>query len=282
MISARDRWQAQVVLLPNGMPIEIDPRDLIGREILQSGHWEPETVSFLHSWLRDEMTVIDAGAHVGYHALMASARVGPRGMVHAFEPNPVVYDALRRNIERAGGSNLVALPHALGRRSETRDLYLHAVTNRGATSFRPHDPATERAVPVDVIALDEYLAARRIARVDVLKIDVEGAEREVLAGAAGTLAACPDIVLIVEFLRENTDRFGYTVEDLESDLRSHGFRLLTLEPGGLAPYLPVGERAVNVVAVRDVARLLQRLGEPLASRLMRQLYLARTPRHDRE
>lgn len=63
-------------------------------------------------------------------------------------------------------------------------------------------------VRVQVTTLDAYLAAHAAPRVDLLKVDVEGAERDVLAGAAGTLAANPDIVLVVEFLRENADRFG--------------------------------------------------------------------------
>lgn len=276
MTLERDRWQAQVVSLPNGMPLEIDPRDLIGRVILASGQWEPDIVRFLQHWLRAGMTVVDAGAHVGFHTLMAGALVGPHGTVHAFEPNPVVHEVLQRNIARAGLSNVVGLAHALGDRSGTRDLFLHAITNRGATSFQPHDPATERAVRVDVISLDEYLASQRIEHVDVVKIDVEGAEREVLAGAARTLASHRDIVLIVEFLRENTDRFGYTVEALESDLRGHGFQLLMLTAGGLVPYVSAGELAVDVVAVRDVGRLLQGLREPMASQLMWQLYAARS------
>ena len=106
---------------------------------------------------------------------------------------------------------------------------------------------------------------------DLLKINVEGAERDVLAGAAATLAANPDIVLVVEFLRENAERWGHTIEALETDLRAYGFRLFALSGLGLAPYTPVGRLAVNVVAARHVTRVLPGLPEALAAQLLMRL-----------
>jgi hypothetical protein len=104
-----------------------------------------------------------------------------------------------------------------------------------------------------------------------VKIDVEGAELDVIEGARGTLAANPGIVLIVEFLRANPLRFGHTVEDLEARLRELGFQLFTLTPDGLRRYEPVGDLAANVVAVRRLVTLLDGLPEPDAARMLRAL-----------
>jgi hypothetical protein len=65
-------WQGQVARLVNGMPIEVDPRDMVGSAILRSGVWEPETAWFFGQWLRPGMTVVDAGAHAGQYPLLAS------------------------------------------------------------------------------------------------------------------------------------------------------------------------------------------------------------------
>jgi len=79
-----DGWHGQVGRLVNGMPIEVDPRDLIGSEILRSWMWENETVRFVWGWLRAGLTVLDVGAHVGQYTLLASGLVGPAGRVIAF------------------------------------------------------------------------------------------------------------------------------------------------------------------------------------------------------
>jgi FkbM family methyltransferase len=267
-----DSWRGQVGRLVNGMPIEVDPRDLIGAEILRSYMWESETVRFVWGWLRAGMTVLDVGAHVGQYTLLASGLVGPAGRVVAFEPHPVLGPVLRRNVSRAGCQNVTVLPVALGRAPGPGTLVLHPPDNFGGSSLRPNDASAHHArATVEVTTLDEALARLGGAPVDLAKIDVEGAELDVLEGARGTLAANPGIVLIVEFLRENPLRFGRTVEDLEARLRELGFQLFTLTPYGLRRYEPVGELAANVVAVRRLTTLVDRLPEPDAAAMLRAL-----------
>jgi len=267
-----DGWRGQVGRLVNGMPIEVDPRDLIGAEILRSWMWESETVRFVWGWLRAGQTVLDVGAHVGQYTLLASGIVGQAGRVIAFEPHPVLGRVLRRNVARAGCQNVTVLPVALGRAPGPGTLVLHPPDNFGGSSLRPDDASAQDArAPVEVTTLDEALDRLGGPPVDLAKLDVEGAELDVIDGARGTLAANPGIVLIVEFLRHNPLRFGHTVEDLEGRLRELGFRLFTLTPSGLRRYEPVGEEAANVVAVRRLTTLLDGLPEPDAARMLRAL-----------
>jgi FkbM family methyltransferase len=270
-------WRGEVATLVNGMPIEVDPRDIVGSEILAQGIWEAETAIFLLSWLRPGMTFVDAGAHVGQYSMLASGQVGAAGRVVAFEPHPVLGRVLRRNIRRAGCANVTVSSLALGQASSRAELVLHPAANYGGSSLRPDDAtAHHRRAPVRVAALDDYLDRAGVAQVDVLKLDVEGAELDVIEGASRTLAANPRIVLVVEFLRENPLRFGKTVEDLEARLRELGFLLFSLTPGGPRRYEPVGELSVNVVAVRQLVTLLDGLPEAMAAILL--LGLARTRR----
>jgi FkbM family methyltransferase len=265
-------WRGRIAQLRNGLAIEVDPSDLIGREILRQGCWEWETFCFLEAWLAPGMTVIDAGANVGQYAMLASTRVGPRGRVHCFEPHPGVYRVLAGNLERAGCANVVARPLALAATPGSRDLFLQPIGNVGATSFKPSGAGRSgRRVRVKATTLDAYVKARRLGRVDLIKIDVEGAELEVLQGAARTLDANLDIVLVVEFLRENSRRFGYSVEELEAYLRVRGFRLFSIAMGGLDPYRPVGELSVNVIAARRLATLVCGLPDAVAALLLRRL-----------
>lgn len=267
-----DGWHGQVGRLVNGMPIEVDPRDLIGSEILRSWMWESETVRFVWGWLRAGLTVVDVGAHVGQYTLLASGLVGPAGRVIAFEPHPVLRRVLHRNVGRAGCQNVTVLPVALGRTAGPGTLVLHPPDNFGGSSLRPGDASEHHArAAVQVTTLDEALDRLGRPPVDLAKIDVEGAELDVIDGALVTLAANPGIVLIVEFLRHNPLRFGRTVEDLEARLRELGFQLFTLTSDGLRRYEPVAEQAANVVAVRRLITLLEGLPEPDAARMLRTL-----------
>jgi FkbM family methyltransferase len=259
-------WRGQVGRLVNGMPIEVDPRDIVGSHILRWGVWEEETADFLLSWLQPGMTFVDAGAHVGQYSLLASGRVESAGRVIAFEPHPVLRPVLRRNIRRAGCTNVTVSALALGRTNGRADLVLHPSANFGGSSLRWDSAAAQLPrAPVTVAALDDYLDRIGVTTVDVLKIDVEGAELDVIEGACRTLGANPSIVLVVEFLRENPLRFGRTIEDLEARLRELGFLLFTLTPDGLRRYAPVGEYSVNVVAVRRLITVLDGLPEVMAA-----------------
>lgn len=266
------RWQGRLGRLLNGMPIEVDPRDMVGSDILRNGVWEPETAAFLHGWLRPGMTFVDAGAHVGHYTLLASGLVGAGGRVIAFEPHPLLGQVLRRNVERAGCANATVSGLALGRASGAADLILHPSDNFGSSSLRAGAEAGDRPrAPVEVTTLDDYLERAGVPAVDVVKLDVEGAELDVVDGARQTLTANPDILLVVEFLRENARRFGRDVEDLESRLRELGFLLFTLTPAGPRRYRGVGELSVNVVAVRRLATLLRGLPESVAGQTLVEL-----------
>ena len=269
------RWHGRIARLWNGTPIEVDPGDMIGSHILRyGGVWEPETASFFLSWLRPGMTFVDAGAHVGYYTLLASGIVAVGGRVVAFEPHPVLGQVLRRNIERAGCANVTVSSLALGRANGTAELVLHPRGNFGGSSLRADGETGRPRAPVEVTTLDDYLERAGVPTVDVVKLDVEGAEPDVIEGAGHTLAANPHIVLVVEFLRENARRFGRDVEDTEARLRELGFLLFTLTPDGPRPYEPVGELATNVVAVRRLITLLLGLPEPVAAATL--VRLART------
>jgi len=266
------RWQGRLGRLLNGMPIEVDARDMVGSHILRNGVWEPETAAFFLGWLRPGMTFVDAGAHVGHYTLLASDLIGAGGRVIAFEPHPLLVQVLRRNVERAGCANATVSELALGRASGAVDLILHPCDNFGASSLRADTQAGHRPrAPVELTTLDDYLERAGGPKVDVVKLDVEGAELDVIDGARATLAANPDILLVVEFLRENARRFGRDVEDLESRLRELGFLLFTLTPSGPCRYERVGELAANVVAVRSLATLLSRLPESVAALTLVQL-----------
>ena len=161
---------------------------------------EPGTRRLLTRLLVSGMTFVDVGAHIGLLTLAGARAVGPQGRVIALEPTPITFDLLVRALAINGLSDRVeAQCLACGARPERRAF--HVATVLGHSSLLDPTPAcSERGasrIEVDVVCLDDLLPVG--AQVDVVKIDVEGAELDVLAGMARILRENPDLAIIVEF-----------------------------------------------------------------------------------
>ena len=148
-----------------------------------SGHWngrkEAERLRLLGALLGPGDVVWDAGAHHGYVALLAAARVGPTGEVHAFEPSARNRRLLERHLRWNGAATVHVHPFALGASDGT------ATFGGGGTSKTLSLGGGGELVQVR--SAKSVLAAGGCRAPSVFKIDVEGAEAEVLVGAAGVV-----------------------------------------------------------------------------------------------
>jgi FkbM family methyltransferase len=171
------------------------------------------------------MTVLDVGANVGDHTRLFAVLVGKRGMVHAFEPIPETCKTLRRAV--TGTPWIHVHQMAIAEQAATREMTVPA-GDTGQASLVVHGygawtNSTEReTVTVSVGSLDALLRRGDIALPDVIKIDVEGAERLVLQGGKGMLAAHHPI-LYFEVFEEWTRGFGYAPLDLLRDVEALGY-----------------------------------------------------------
>jgi FkbM family methyltransferase len=136
--------------------------------------------------LNPGVVCFDVGANVGFYSVLAARIVGPAGRVVAFEPHPENVEALERNIRANGLSNVIVVPKAV---SLTSDGALLSGADRATARLEEGG-----GLDVDTVALDEFVAANPTLAPSVVKIDVEGHELQVLAGARRTLEARPAIV----------------------------------------------------------------------------------------
>ena len=169
---------------------------------------------------------LDVGANVGWYTLHVAQMVGPEGLVLAVEPSPDSFAVLKENIKLNHLSNVTALNFAAWDRDGELDLILaetctgHTVKRAWANSAKPWSRFSERRVTVRVPArrLDDVLKEQNVTQVDWVKIDVEGAEVEVLRGLRKTLTRFhPRILIEAEHL-----------EDLTSILQPMGYRTLLI------------------------------------------------------
>ena len=205
----------------------------------------------LRQLVRPGMTVVDVGAHVGVYTQYLAQLVGPRGHVHAFEPSPVNYARLAAAVRGVG--NVTAVQAAAGERPGTTDLFL---STRYNVDHRTFDTGEGRpSIEVRVVSLDAYFPAG--ARIDLVKIDVQGAECAVVRGADRIIRQNMHLQLLIEFWPYGLAQAGVHPRALLDMLASLD---LTWTPiGGAASWMSRGEfdttdprRYCNLIAHRPV------------------------------
>ncbi len=156
--------------------------------------WEPEVISVVKATVKSGMTVIDIGAHIGYYTLIFAKCVGVRGCVYSFEPLPGNFALLQKNIQLNRLLNVQSFATALFSSARKVSLAVPDESPNSGDGSVIHERGSKH-VPVQAITLDSFCASANI-QPDILKMDVEGAEYDVLLGAQETISRCRPKLLI--------------------------------------------------------------------------------------
>lgn len=179
---------------------------------------DEDTVNAMKSMLPEDGVMIDCGANIGSFTLVA-ARHCPRGQVHAFEPSKAHLARLEHNLRLNGFKNVLLNPVGLSDESSGGTLYVPNAVGEmnntgGATMFRGGlPPAGWDPEQIQLVRLDDYVEKAGIQRVDVIKIDIEGAELKALAGGRRMIERLrPKVLMEVDL--ENLERAGTSAQAL--------------------------------------------------------------------
>ena len=260
---------------PFRLRVPID--ESVGRSLFLYGVYEPLASVMFASLLREGDVAVDVGAHYGDFCLLAAHRVGPTGTVYAFEPQSGIRRLLEGNVAANGIGNTVVLDCALSDRDGEARLYHHADPSYtgGASLLEAQAGQGDQYESVAVRRLDDVVERADVGRLSAIKIDVEGAEANVLRGARSILAqARPAVIFEVNGLTEGPDG---TSCDAFGVLADAGYALFGMAPGdGQAPTavpLPPGDDpdgfrepwlALNLLAVHPYSPTADRVARFMA------------------
>ena len=212
-----------------------------GRRVFESAYhlykerFEAGPIGMLRPWVRPNSVVLDIGANVGFFTLRFASWVqGPCGKVLALEPEAVNFAGLQRAVARAG----------VGARVEAIQAAAAATTGTGLLELNPRHPGDHKlsaqGVPVTLTTVDDLLRDRGWPEVSFIKIDVQGAEAQVLAGARETLARFqPALFLEVEDAKLRN--YGSGARELLTACTAQGYAIHTRVGKELSPALDVDE-----------------------------------------
>jgi FkbM family methyltransferase len=166
---------------------------------------------------KDGDTVVDVGAHIGRYTMISSKRVGERGKVVSIEADPVVFEILNQNINLNKITNVISLNCAVYSKQTKIKLFLppeeenHTIYN---TIMSDRATDEKKFVEVNANTLDAILQSRGISEVNWIKIDVEGAELEVLKGAQSIFSESKDLSILMEV--HGKDKFSEIIDLLDT------------------------------------------------------------------
>jgi FkbM family methyltransferase len=242
-------WEIHKLLSRNmsleleGLKLTARPIDGNGRLICYFGTKFDPIFDFLKTYLQEGMVFVDVGANIGSHAINAARLVGRTGSVFAFEADPDTYHLLAENIESNGLRNIVVRQTCVSDHVGTLSFYKH----RDSAKSSIVDRGEKLSVTLPSDTLDNLIPAN--TKIDILKVDVEGAELSVLRGAHEFFndQRRPSVVIIEVFdVRNNTDKS----EGIREVLEGYGYKFYLFDGLKLTP---LSSSALNAFAVHQSA-----------------------------
>jgi FkbM family methyltransferase len=218
--------------LPLDLRIEGYKRDAVGRGLYRRGVYEPALTSFLLNRFANSQggNFLDIGANIGYFSCLLGKLAGTAGKVLAIEAEPNNFRLLERNLRNNGLPNVTPLNFAVGSADGVAKMGIYKAANRGRHSLVDLESCREfREVPVRT--LDHLTAGMGVSQWHFAKMDVEGYEPFVLAGAQKTLARMD--LLAMEYAPSYWKKAGVEAEPVLRTLIEQFrrvYRLLGAEP----------------------------------------------------
>jgi FkbM family methyltransferase len=205
---------------------------------------EPPVQNALERFLEPGDVFFDVGANVGFFSVIGAKLVGETGRVYIFEPVPDNMEMVKHNCELNGFSNLTYFDYAVSNSTGEADLLLAEYSGGATLSSDDTPPDLKGTLLVKLVSLDEMVFNRGVAPPSLVKIDVEGAESNVLHGMHRTITEFKPVI-IFEVDDQDQDRFDQKLEDCSTFLELQNYDITRLDDS----YIGSGWLVGNFVAV---------------------------------
>jgi FkbM family methyltransferase len=185
------------------------------------GEYERAVTNVIETLIREDDVCLDVGANFGWFATLMSQKCGRKGQVYAFEPVPHIFAELSKNHQLNGSpANLNLVNSALGDEIGEIELFVFPDQPLGHSSVSKQGNSNFIAYKSSITALNQYLKDNNVGEVNLIKVDIEGAELMFLKGATDLFKQKTPPILVMEMALGTSKSFGYTPNDLVEFIRS--------------------------------------------------------------
>jgi len=199
--------------------------------------FEEKEMRFLKKIVKQGDFVMDIGANIGIYTLFFSDLVGINGHVWSFEPSPFSVSLLRENVAMNFLQNVSVVEEVLTDKTGQVEFYVFEGTGDvynsiGAITRPVEKLSADKAIIVKSTTVDDFAEENKINKVDIIKIDVEGAEELVLRGAKKMLGRSNNVVVMLELYEPSLKQCGSSVEGIVSFMKGLGFGCWGIKDNG--------------------------------------------------
>lgn len=203
-----------------GIKMNLNIKEYVQAFLYNYGAYELPTINFFRKQIKQGMCVIDVGANVGYHSLIMTKLVGQKGSVYSFEPEIKNIELLNTNIKLNRFKNINIIKKAVSNQNGSIKLYLSNSDNLGVHStVFCEDTVSNKFEEIEAVKLDDFVTDNQIKKVDFVKIDVEGAETDVLAGMENILLNHRPII-VMELVEKLQNIKGWTTKSVKEMMKN--------------------------------------------------------------
>lgn len=206
-----------------GHKMFLDEKDSLSLSIW--GAFEEFETEIVKKEIKAGDVVLDIGANIGYYTLIFAKLVGENGKVFAFEPDPVNFSLLKKNIETNGYKNVVLIQKAVSNKNEMLKLYLCEENRGDHRIYDSHD--NRQSVEVEAIRLEDYFKDYE-GKIDFIKMDIQGAEGGATQGMFSLLQK-NKVKIITEFWPMGLKKFGIDPEEYLKSLTDSDFKIYEVD-----------------------------------------------------
>ena len=217
-----DEW----VRFADGLSVEIDSRNVIHKFLVRDGRFAAPIYDEIVRSVGPDGVFVDVGANFGYFSVLAGTRT-TAGHVLAVEANPAYARKLAEHVARNNSTGIEIFQVACWDEDGTLDLFVAGIDNPGKTSLSSANAYSSELVRVPACPLDSIVEESGVDKVDLIKVDVEGAELHVLDGMQRTIERFRPRV-IVEVEDTLLAQFSASPGDIHEYFARHGYRSETL------------------------------------------------------
>lgn len=198
-------------------------------ELIYFNVMDHEIIKEISRYVRKDDTVIDIGANIGYFSLLMAHQVGPNGIVHSFEPIPVIAERLVNYAYKNKYDKIIKIHNlAISDACGNTQFYL-TPGHLGHSSLAPETERTLSSIEVRITTLDELYTGNEIGRPTFIKIDIEGAELFALKGGEKLIQDCRPVI-VSEIGRYQKISFHYPTSDIWKWADAHDYSFTFLHP----------------------------------------------------
>ena len=210
----------------------LNPTEHIQQQLFWYGYYEKEVGDLMKKIVKPGDVFLDLGANIGYFSLLVAIN-SPSVKVISFEPVASLFQNMNDNISLNNTKNITTVNAAVGEMSEERELFVSAPDNLGMSSFHQPENYSGKKERVRVETIDDWFRTSGLAKIDIVKLDIEGSELAALKGMKEVLQKQKP-VLIVEINPETLSMFNLKPTDICDYLKHLNFEgFLILENDGL-------------------------------------------------